>query len=76
MLVMMAFAGAVSDFIHKHPTLKMLALAFLLMIGFLLVVESFDVHVPKPYIYSAMAFALLVEMLNMRLRKKKSKQKN
>lgn len=75
MLVMMAFAGAVSDFIHKHPTLKMLALAFLLMIGFLLVLESFDVHVPKPYIYSAMAFAFLVEMLNMRLRKKKEVKK-
>jgi predicted tellurium resistance membrane protein TerC len=75
MLVMLAFSEKVSDFIEKHPTVKMLALAFLLMIGFLLILESFDVHVPKPYIYSSMAFAFIVEMLNMRLRKKKEKIK-
>ena len=54
--------------------MKMLALSFLLMIEFLLVLESFDVHVPKPYVYSAMAFAFFVEWLNMRLRKKKGKK--
>jgi len=70
MLVMLAASKSVSDFVNKNPTIKMLALSFLLMIGFMLVVEAFDVHVPKGYIYFAMAFSLLVELLNMRLRKK------
>ena len=70
MLVMMAAAKAVSDFVNNHPTIKMLALSFLLMIGFMLTVEAFHVEVPKGYVYFAMAFSLLVELLNMRVRKK------
>ncbi len=73
MIIMILFAGKVSDFIHKHPTIKMLALSFLLMIGLLLVVEAFQVHVPKGYVYFAMAFSFLVEMLNIKMRKKKVK---
>lgn len=72
--VMMVFAKNISDFINAHPTLKMLALSFLIMIGFMLVIESFDVHVEKGYIYFAMAFAFVVELLNMRLRKGSQKK--
>lgn len=68
--IMMAFASPVSDFVNRHPTVKMLALSFLLLIGFLLVTESFHVEVPKGYIYFAMAFSLAVEMLNLRMRSK------
>jgi predicted tellurium resistance membrane protein TerC len=68
--VMLAFARMISDFIERHPTMKMLALSFLLMIGLLLVVESAHVHVPKGYVYFAMAFSLGVEVLNIRLRSK------
>src|SRR5262245_7360022 len=64
--VMMASAGAISKFIARHPTIKMLALSFLLLIGMMLVAEGFGQHVPKGYIYSAMAFSLFVEMLNLR----------
>ena len=70
MIVMIIFAGKVSDFIHKHPTIKMLALSFLLMIGLLLFVEGFHVEVPKGYVYFAMAFSFLVEMLNIKMRKR------
>ena len=70
MIVMLLSAKTISDFVNKHPTIKMLALSFLLMIGFMLVVEAFDVHVPKGYVYFAMAFAVFVEMLNIRIRKK------
>jgi len=72
MIIMILSAENISDFINKHPTLKILALAFLLMIGILLLVEGFHVHVPKGYIYFAMFFALLVELLNMRIKKKKA----
>ncbi|MEX0965861.1 MAG: TerC family protein [Bacteroidia bacterium] len=72
-MVMLVFARAISDFVNKHPTIKMLALSFLLMIGMLLVVEAFEVHVPKGYVYFAMAFSLFVELLNLRLRKPEKK---
>lgn len=72
MVVMFIFAKSISDFIHKHPTMKMLALAFLLMVGLLLFVEGFGVHVEKGYVYFAMAFSVFVEFLNLKLRKKKS----
>ena len=68
--VMLLFAGPISNFVAKHPTMKMLALAFLILIGVMLVAEAFGQHVDKGYIYFAMAFSLLVELLNMRLRKK------
>lgn len=66
---MLAFAGPISNFVEKHPTVKMLALSFLLLIGMTLVAEGFEQHIPKGYIYFAMAFAVMVEMLNLRLRK-------
>ena len=68
-LVMMLAAGTISDFIDKHPTLKILALSFLIVVGTLLIAEAFDVHVPKGYVYFAMAFSLGVEALNIRMRK-------
>lgn len=70
MLIMLLVSGGISSFVEKHPTVKMLALSFLLMIGFMLIVEAFEFHVPKGYIYFSMAFSLFVEMLNIRLRKK------
>ncbi|MCC6847387.1 MAG: TerC family protein [Deltaproteobacteria bacterium] len=65
---MMVFAGSISAFVERHPTVKMLALSFLLLIGVTLVAESFDTHFPKGYIYFAMAFSVFVEMLNLRVR--------
>jgi predicted tellurium resistance membrane protein TerC len=65
--MMMLFAGAVAAFVHRHPTVKMLALSFLLMIGVALVAEGLGQHIPKGYIYFAMAFSLMVEMLNQRV---------
>jgi len=65
--LMIVVSGYVSDFVEGHPTIKMLALCFLLLIGFTLVVESLHMHIPKGYIYFAMAFSVLVEMLNLRL---------
>ena len=66
---MMLFAGPISAFVEEHPTIKMLALSFLLLIGVTLIAEGFDQHIPKGYIYFAMAFSLGVEMLNLRMRK-------
>ncbi|HEV2801677.1 MAG TPA: TerC family protein [Pyrinomonadaceae bacterium] len=71
-LFMMLFAGSIGRFVQKHPTIKMLALSFLLLIGVTLIAEGFDQHIPKGYIYFAMAFSVLVEILNMRLRKAKA----
>ncbi|WP_313088680.1 TerC family protein [Pseudomonas sp.] len=67
--VMMLAAGTISEFIEKHPTLKVLALSFLMVVGTLLVAEAFGTHVPKGYVYFAMAFSLGVEALNIRMRK-------
>jgi predicted tellurium resistance membrane protein TerC len=68
--VMMIFAGAVSKFINTHPTLQILALAFLILIGFMLILDGLQYHVPKGYIYFAVFFSLLVEMLNIRMKRK------
>lgn len=66
---MMLFSGKISAFVEKHPTIKMLALSFLLLIGVALIGDGLDMHIPKGYIYFAMAFSVLVEMLNLRVRR-------
>jgi predicted tellurium resistance membrane protein TerC len=68
--LMMVSAEAISGFVHRHPTVKMLALSFLLLIGMSLLLEGFDQHIPKGYIYFAMGFSVFVEMINLRLRRK------
>ncbi len=70
-IVMMLSAGSISDFVNKHTTVKMLALSFLLLIGVSLLAEGFEQHIPKGYIYFAMAFSVLVEMLNLKMNKGK-----
>lgn len=72
MIVMLIAARPISDFIHRHPTFKVLALSFLFMIGVLLMAEGFGVHVPKGYAYFAMAFSLTVEVINLRTRKERA----
>ena len=62
-------AKRIGEFVDKHPTIKMLALSFLILVGVSLLGEGFDLHIPKGYIYFAMAFSVLVEMLNLRIRK-------
>jgi predicted tellurium resistance membrane protein TerC len=69
-IFMMAFSGMVSDFVEQHPTLKMLALSFLLLIGVALVADGLGLHIPKGYIYFSMAFSVFVEMLNLKIRKR------
>jgi predicted tellurium resistance membrane protein TerC len=69
-IVMIVFAGPISHFVHQHPTLKILALSFLILIGVLLVAEGMGQHINRGYIYSAMAFSLVVEMMNIRFRAK------
>lgn len=72
MLVMIIFASRISSFIQKHPTLEILALSFLILIGFMLTIEAFEYHVPKGYIYFAVFFSLIVEVINIRIRKRKA----
>lgn len=74
-IFMMFSSGAVSRFVETHPTVKMLALSFLLLIGLTLVADGFGVHIPKGYMYFAMAFSVFVEMLNIKIRKRTSKRK-
>jgi predicted tellurium resistance membrane protein TerC len=69
-LIMMVAAEPLSAFVHRHPTVKMLALSFLLLIGLSLLLEGFDHHIPKGYIYFAMGFSVFVEMINLRVRAK------
>lgn len=71
-VIMMISAEAISNFVNRHPTVKMLALAFLLLIGVSLTAEAFNQHIPKGYIYFAMAFSVLVEYLNLRAQRKKT----
>lgn len=73
--IMMISAGAISNFVNDHPTVKMLALSFLLLIGVSLIAESLEQHIPKGYIYFAMAFSVLVEMLNLKMKGKPAKLK-
>jgi predicted tellurium resistance membrane protein TerC len=68
--IMLMAAKPIGDFVDRHPTIKILALSFLILVGVTLIVEGFDVHVPKGYIYFAMAFSVTVEMLNIRMRMK------
>lgn len=71
-VIMMIFAGAVSDFVNKYPTVQILALSFLILIGFMLIIEGLHYHVPKGYIYFAVFFSLIIEMLNIRYRSKRA----
>ena len=71
--LMMLFARAIGEFVSTHPTIKMLALSFLLVVGVMLIAEGFDHKVPKGYVYFAMAFSVVVEMLNIRMRKRKAR---
>jgi predicted tellurium resistance membrane protein TerC len=70
-ILMMLFARFIGDFVSEHPTIKMLALAFLLVVGVALIADGLETHIPRGYIYFAMAFSVVVEMLNLRLRRKK-----
>jgi predicted tellurium resistance membrane protein TerC len=72
MIIMMIFAGSISTFINKHPTLQILALAFLILIGFMLILEGVHYHIPKGYVYFAVFFSLIVEVVNINIRKKRN----
>jgi predicted tellurium resistance membrane protein TerC len=71
--VMLVAAKPIGDFVDANPTIKMLALSFLILIGFTLIAEGFDVHIPKGYVYFAMAFSFFVEMLNIKIRDRRAK---
>lgn len=71
-IFMLIAAKSIGNFVHRHPSIKVLALSFLMIVGFVLIAESLDVHVPKGYVYFAMGFALAVEVLNIRARQKKT----
>jgi predicted tellurium resistance membrane protein TerC len=75
-LIMLASAGAISNFVNRHPTVKMLALAFLVLIGAALVAEGFDFHIPKGYVYGPIAFAIAVEALNLRYKTLQSRRQH
>ena len=70
-LIMLVAAKPIGDFVHNHPSIKVLALSFLTVVGVILIAEGMGVHIPKGYVYVAMAFSLSVELLNIRSRKKK-----
>jgi predicted tellurium resistance membrane protein TerC len=70
--VMMFAAKPIGEYVERHPTIKMLALAFLVLVGVTLIAEGFETHVPKGYIYFAMAFSIAVEMLNIRMRDRRN----
>ncbi len=72
---MITFARPISDFVERHPTIKVLALSFLLMIGLVLIADGFGVHIPKGYIYAAMAFSVFVEMINLWIRKRNARSR-
>jgi predicted tellurium resistance membrane protein TerC len=74
MIIMISFSGAVSSFVNNHPTVKMLALAFLIMIGMVLVADGLHFHVPKGYVYFSVAFSLGVEMMNLRMKRKQERK--
>jgi len=71
-IFMMVFVGPLNEFVERHPTIKILALSFLLLVGFTLIGEGLDLHIPKGYVYFAMAFSVFVEMLNLRVRARPS----
>ena len=71
--VMLVAAKPIGDFVDANPTIKMLALSFLMLIGFTLIAEGFDIHIPKGYVYFAMAFSFVVEMLNIKIRNRRAK---
>jgi predicted tellurium resistance membrane protein TerC len=73
-VIMIVYSGRISSFINKHPTLQILALSFLILIGFMLVLDAFHYEIPKGYIYFSVFFSLTVEMINIRIRKRKGKK--
>jgi predicted tellurium resistance membrane protein TerC len=72
-LIMLVAAKSIGDFVHRHPSIKVLALSFLTVVGVVLIAEGMGVHIPKGYVYVAMAFSLSVELLNIRSREKRKK---